>query len=201
MPALSNIMSNMSFTEETYYRETFTGLELTEETIKSITYEECVFESCSLIGTKLVNCRFATCKFNDCTLSAVSPMDCRFVDVAFTNCKTIGIDWTRTHQFREIVFKNSQLNYCNFRFMKLPKIKMTGCEVKDADFGETDLSHGDFKNTDFEKTRFFKTDLTEANFKGAKNYLIDPRGNTLKKTRFSYPEVLTLLNGLDIIIE
>ena len=85
--------------------------------------------------------------------------------------------------------------------MKIPKTKMTDCEVKDVDFSEADLNHGDFKNTDFEKTRFVKTNLSEADFKGAKNYLINPTINTLKKTRFSYPEVLTLLNGLDIIIE
>jgi uncharacterized protein YjbI with pentapeptide repeats len=78
---------------------------------------------------------------------------------------------------------------------------MTDCEVKDADFAEADLSNGDFKNTDFEKTRFFKTNLSGADFKGARNYSIDARNNTLKKTRFSYPEVLTLLNSLDIIIE
>jgi fluoroquinolone resistance protein len=46
-----------------------------------------------------------------------------------------------------------------------------------------------------------KTNLTGANFKGAKNYAINPQANTLKKTRFSYPEVMTLLNALDIIIE
>ena len=191
----------MSFAEDTYFQETFTGLALSDETIKSITYEECVFNDCSFINVKLVNCRFVTCKFNDCTLSAVTPMDCRLVDVAFNSCKTIGIDWTKTQQFREIVFKNSQLNYANCRLLKIQKIKMADCEVKDADFAEADLSNGDFKNTDFEKTRFFKPTLSGADFKGARNYAIDPRSCTLKKTRFSYPEVLALLQGLDIIIE
>jgi uncharacterized protein YjbI with pentapeptide repeats len=128
-------------------------------------------------------------------------MDCRLIDISFSNCKTIGIDWTKTQQFREIVFKNCQLNYSNFKLLKIPNIKITDCEVKDADFAEADLSNGDFKNTDFEKSRFFKTNLSNANFKGARNYSIDPRSNTLKKTRFSYPEVLSLLNSLDIIIE
>ncbi len=191
----------MSFTEENYYQQTFTKVELADETVKGVTFEECAFDGCSFIGTTFSGCRFVTCKFNDCTLSAVVPLNSRLDDVAFKSCKTIGIDWTKTQQFREISFKNSQLNYSNFRFLKILKLKMTDCEVKDADFTEADLSHGDFKNTDFEKTRFMKTNLTGADFKGARNYAIDPRANTLKKTKFAYPEVLALLNGLDIIIE
>jgi len=191
----------MVFKEETYFQENFTKLSLADEIIKSRTYEDCVFDSSSFINTKFLNCRFINCKFTECTLSAVSPMDCRLTDVSFSNCKTIGIDWTKTQQFQETVFKNCQLNYSNFRLLKIPKIKMVDCEVKDADFAEADLSNGDFKNSDFENSRFFKTNLSGANFKGAKNYSIDPVNNTLKKTRFSYPEALSLLNGLDIIIE
>jgi fluoroquinolone resistance protein len=102
---------------------------------------------------------------------------------------------------RDIAFKDCQLNFSNFRMLKIPGVKMTGCEVKDADFTETDLSKGDFTGTDFEKTRFFKTNFSGANLKSARNYYIDIQNNTIKKAKFSYPEVLTLLNSLDIIIE
>jgi fluoroquinolone resistance protein len=201
MGTIMNVSEGKAFTEENYYQQTFTRLELTDETVSSITFEECTFESCSFISTRLTGVRFAGCKFSDCVLSAVIPMNSRFDGVTFKNCKTIGVDWTKAQMFREITLKDCQLNYSNFRFMKIPKFKMTGCEVIDADFTEADLSGGDFKNSNFEKTRFMKTNLTGADFKGAKNYTIDPRANTLKKTRFSYPEVLTLLNSLDIIIE
>jgi fluoroquinolone resistance protein len=194
-------MSIMSFSEDTYFQQHFTGLSLADETVKSITFEECVLGNCNFINVKFENCRFLNCKFTDCTLSAVVPMNSRLDGVSFKNCKTIGVDWTRTQQFRDISFKDSQLNYSNFRLLKIPRIKMVSCEVKDADFTETDLTLGDFKKSDFEKTRFFKTNLTNADFKEARNYFIDPGNNTLKKTRFSYPEVLTLLQGLDIIIE
>ena len=194
-------MSDMSFSEETHYREKFTGLSVTDETLNNRTFEECTFDTCSFINTKLARCRFLSCRFKDCTLSAVTPMDSRFIEVSFANCKVIGIDWTKTQQFQDIAFKNCQLNFSNFRLMKIPKIIMPDCEVKDSDFGEADLSSGDFKNTDFEKTRFFKTNLTGADFKGARNYFIDIKNNNIKKAKFSYPDVLTLLNSLDIIIE
>jgi fluoroquinolone resistance protein len=104
-------------------------------------------------------------------------------------------------ELRGIAFTSCQLNYSNFKLLKLPGIKMTDCEVKDADFTEADFSKSDFKKTDFEKSRFLKTNLSGANFKGARNYSINVLHNTLKKTKFSYPEVLTLLNSLDIVIE
>ena len=104
-------------------------------------------------------------------------------------------------QTEELDFNQCQINYSNFKFLKLPQIRMANCESREADFTGTDLSHGDFKNTDFENSRFFKTNLSNADFKGAKNYSIDVNNNILKKTRFSLPEALSLLNNLDIILE
>lgn len=191
----------MTFSKESYYQAEFSGLSVSDEIIKSVSFEECTFKDCTFIGTKFENCRFISGKFSDCTLSAVVPLNSRFSGLAFTGCKLMGIDWTRAHRLENAVFKNCHLDYSNFRFLKIPKTKMSDCMVKDADFSEADLSNGDFKNSDFEKSRFVKTNLTGADFKGAKNYSIDPCANILKKTRFSYPEVISLLNNLDIIIE
>jgi uncharacterized protein YjbI with pentapeptide repeats len=113
----------------------------------------------------------------------------------------MGMDWTRAAELSEPAFQECQLNYSNFKLLKIPNTKMINCEAKEVDFIETDLSKGDFRQTDFENSRFSKTNLSSADFKGAKNYSIDVKGNILKKTRFSLPEALLLLNCLDIIIE
>jgi fluoroquinolone resistance protein len=191
----------MSFAGTAYYQEKFSKLTFSNETIKSREFEECEFSGCSFISCKFEKCKFLNCKFNDCILSAIIPMDCRFIEVKFHRCKVIGIDWTKTQKMEDLVFDECQINYSNFRFLKIPKTRITNSEAKDADFTETDLSHGDFKNTDFEKSRFFKTDLSFANFGGARNYSIDVTNNVLKKTHFSLPEAALLLNYLDIIID
>ena len=95
----------------------------------------------------------------------------------------------------------SQINYSNFKLLKIPKTKIVTCEAKEVDFIETDLTGGDFKNTDFEKSRFFKANLTGADFRGARNYFIDVKNTTLKQTRVSMPEAVSLLSSLDIIVE
>jgi fluoroquinolone resistance protein len=191
----------MSFVKEEYYREELSGLALDKEVITSRLFEECRFSACSFVDCKFEKCRFLNCKFTSCILSAISPVDCRFIEVEFQQSKVIGIDWTRAARAEDLVFIGCQINYSNFKMLKLPKIKITGCEAKEVDFIETDLTGGDFRNTDFASSRFFKTNLSEADFRGAKNYFIDTRNNILKKARFSLPEVLTLLSSLDIVIE
>lgn len=119
----------------------------------------------------------------------------------FSKCKVIGCDWTKASQIQGLDFKDCQINYSNFAALKLPKIVMINCEANEVDFTETDLSDGSFGGTDFERSVFSKTNLTRANLTGAVNYFIDPRYNTLKKTHFSFPEALSLLSCLDIVID
>ena len=191
----------MNFTEKSYYLEKFEHLAMADVVIRSKSYEECEFIGSSFIGCTFEKSKFLNCKFVECVLSAVVPLDCRFNGVRFINSKVIGVDWTKAEKIRDLEFYQSQINYSSFRLLALPKIRILKCESREVDFTETDLSHGDFKGTDFEKSRFFKTNLAHADFKGAKNYYIDARVNTLKQTKFSLPEALSLLSGLDIILD
>ncbi|MFC2038594.1 pentapeptide repeat-containing protein [Chloroflexota bacterium] len=191
----------MDFQKESYFREQLSRLSLTGETVQSVVFEECEFNNCSFIGCKFEKCRFFQCKFNECDLSNVLPMNSEFIEVSFSKCKAIGVDWTKATRIKELDFSECLINYSNFRMMKLPGISMTKCEAKEIDFIETDLSKGTFRGTDFEKSVFFKTNLTKADFSRAINYTIDTKTNLLKKTRFSLPEAMALLDTLDIIIE
>ena len=191
----------MGFTKDDYYQETFIKITLSKETIKEVEFEECGFAECSFVNCKFIKCRFINCKFDSCVISAVIPTGCHFVDARFTGSKVIGVDWTKAQRIQEISFEKCQINYSNFRFLKLPKITMVNCEAKEVDFTETDLTEGNFADTDFEKSIFLKTILTEANLGGAKNYYIDARYNTIKKAHFSLPEALFLLDSLDVIID
>lgn len=191
----------MGFTKSAYYQEKFSKVSLTNEELKEIEFEECKFNDCSFVDCKFEKCKFISCKFSGCMISAINPTDSRFVEVAFLNSKVIGLDWTKAQHIQEVSFDSCQINYSNFRLLKLPKLKAVSCEAKEVDFSETDLSEGVFTDTDFERSIFSKTNLTKANFKGAKNYFIDARYNTIKKARFSLPEALTLLSSLDVVID
>jgi fluoroquinolone resistance protein len=191
----------MSFTEEVYYQEKFTRQTIAEENLDSLRFEECEFEGCSFIKSKFYKCKFLNSRFKACVLSAVNPLESHFVEVHFTDSKVIGCDWTKAHRVEDLDFSGCQINYSNFKLLKLPGLKLLNCEAKEVDFIETDLSRGIFKNTDFENSRFFKSNLSLADFRGARNYSIDVKNNTLKKTHFSLPEALSLLNSLDIVLD
>ncbi len=191
----------MYFIADSYLKATFSKVAISDETLFKKIFEQCCFDHCSFTNCKMEKCKFINCRFESCILSAVMPLDCRFQETRFFRCKLMGMDWTRSAELSEPDFQECQLNFSNFKLLKIPGIKMVNCEAKEVDFIETDLSKGDFHQTDFENSRFFKTNLSSANFKGSKNYSIDVKANILKKTRFSLPEALLLLNSLDIIIE
>lgn len=191
----------MYFIVDTYIKETFNKVTVSDENLISRIFEECQFDNCSFTNCKIDRCKFINCRFDSCILSAVTPINSRFQDPRFFRCKLMGMDWTRTADLSEPDFVECQLDYSNFKLLKLPGIKMVNCEAKEVDFIETDLSKGDLRQTNFENSRFFKTNLSSADFRGAKNFSIDVKVNMLKKTRFSLPEALLLLNNLDIVIE
>ena len=193
--------SYVDFDKEVYRQEKLEKQSFAGVNIQEITFDECEFNSCTLNESQFDRCRFINCKFTGCDLSNLAPSKCEFREVSFSGCKAIGIDWTKAVIVKDLEFSECMLNYSNFKMLKLQKIKLVKCEVKEAAFIGTNLSNSDLRKSDFEKSMFFKTNLTGANFSGAKNYFIDINNNTLKKTRFSLPEALSLLNNLDIIIE
>jgi uncharacterized protein YjbI with pentapeptide repeats len=62
------------------------------------------------------------------------------------------------------------------------------------------LSEAVFTDSDLSASQFFKADLSQADFRGARNYMLVPGQCKLAKARFSYPEVMALLSALDIVI-
>lgn len=191
-----------NFDEDINFQKKFSRISLGEaDVIRGKEFEECRFESCSFIKCQFEKIKFISCLFNECILSAVSLANCRFLEVKFIKSKVIGFDWNKTVRIADMDFKECQINYSDFSYLKIPGIKIVDCEAKEVDFTESNLSNSDLRNSDFEKSRFFNTDLTGVDFRGAKNYFIDVKNNKLSKTRFSFPEAIMLLNGLDIIIE
>ena len=191
----------MLFVKKDYYQEKFSNLDFGQKTISSIEFEECQFKKCTLIDCKLEACRFINCQFKDCVLSAILPTNSSFQEVGFVDSKVIGFDWTKTKKVLSLSFKNCQINYSNFKLLKLPKIKIINSQALEVDFTETDLSEGDFEKTDFAGSRFLKTNLTKVNFKKAKNYQISPQHNYLKGAVFSLPEAISLLEEMDILLD
>ena len=72
--------------------------------------------------------------------------------------------------------------------------------ARNVDFADANLTQADLTGTDFYGSLFLHTDLTEADLTHAQNYHISASLNVLKRTRFSFPEAMSLLAALNIIL-
>jgi fluoroquinolone resistance protein len=183
----------------------FSDLDLHGQEIGFKEFYGCVFCKCSFLETSFRSCRFVDCEFRECNLSLCRVKDCSFSNTRFQDSQVIGVDWTEASWpkrgfLRTVDFRRCALNHSTFIGLSLRGIELTGCVARDVDFTEADLSRADLTHTDLSQSRFLHTDLTEADLTGATNYAIAPNRNVLKKTKFSLPEAVSLLYGLDIIL-
>lgn len=191
----------MSFDKTAYDGETFSGLSLSGERLESVRFEECAFVDCRVVDSRFRDCAFIDCEFKGSVLSAINPAQSRFLRPEFFRCKVIGFDWSKAGKLEGLDFEECQVDFSNFGSLQLAKIRMVKCSAIEVRFTEADLTDGVFTDTDFQGSVFFKTQLIRADLRRAKNYSIDVRTNTVKNARFSLPEAMSLLYGLEIEIE
>jgi fluoroquinolone resistance protein len=147
-----------------------------------------------------VDCAFARCDLSLCRVD-----DCSFTSVKFVDSRLLGVDWTEASWpalglFERIGFERCAISHSTFDGLGLRRIQIAGCVAHNVDFTQADLTEANCTGTDFRESRFLHTNLTEADFASATNYAIAPHLNVLHKTRFSLPEAMALLRGLDIIL-
>lgn len=198
-------MSVTSFTDSDYDTQKFKGVQCQQEELAFKEFDGCTFTDCSFRETMFRNCVFRECRFKGSDLSLISVENCSFIDTTFEDCQLIGVNWTEANWndkgfLKQIDFTNCVINYSTFFGLKLTDMKLADCLAKEVDFVEADLSGASCVRTDFLNSRFHQTDLTRADFTEAINYSIAPNSNTLKETKFSLPEAMSLLYGLDIIL-
>ena len=186
---------------EEYVEQKFADLTLTQEVVTAVTFEECTFTGCNFSETQFKRCIFRDCTFQNCDLSLLDVDYSTFQRCKLVQCKAIGINWAKVMRIERIEFHECNLSYAVFMELDLSKAVMVHCLAKEATFAETNLTEANCTHTDFTDGRFIQTNLTKADFRGARNYAIAPGQNTLKQAKFSLPEAVALLHGLDIILE
>jgi len=188
-----------------YAYQTFHNVICHDEHIEFKEFDECVFRSCSFLETHFRGCRFLNCTFHDCEMNLIHVHNCSFTETTFTHSKVIGVNWTdaswsKRGLLNSIHFSECAINHSTFMGLRLRHMNLTSCVARDVDFAEADLTQADCRQTDFSQSRFLHTNLTKADFRGATNYAIAAHLNTLKQTKFSLPEAMSLLYGLDIVL-
>jgi len=191
--------------EEELINKNFEKLDLPEKEFKDKSFDSCKFNRCDLNSAKFINCKFVDCEFVDCNLSLVSIKYCTFSEVDFEGCAMLGINWAdakwpQVKLNSSIKFYKCNISHSSFFGLSLSEIVIESCKAHEVDFREADLSHANLAYTDFHESMFVHTKLNSADFIEAVNYNIDIELNEIKKAKFSFPEVVSLLNYLEIEI-
>jgi fluoroquinolone resistance protein len=195
------IRSDMSYADQL-----FESLHLPPRLIAASEFLDCTFSGCALVESVFSGCRFVNCHFRDCDLSLVQVPGTAFSDTRFEESKVMGVDWTRAEWGgirlgKPIGFQRCAISHSTFIGLALSGIAIRDCTAVNVDFREADLQEADLRGTDLSESLFCHTDLSGADLRGARNYQIAAGQNTLQGTRFSLPEALSLLHGLNIILE
>ena len=148
---------------------------------------------------ELVNARFVDCTFDQCNFSLTKLIGSRFQNAQFIHCKFMGVNFGRCDPtFSKLSFKNCLIATCNFSDLDLKNTLFLECKIRETHFTNSNLAGALFTKSDFEGSVFHNTDLRGADFRGAINYSINPLTNKLQKAKFSKPEVMALLEHLEI---
>jgi fluoroquinolone resistance protein len=191
--------------QQEYHDQTFKRLNYAGRPVSGINFENCLFTGCTFTKTAFTDCKFRECVFKECDLRLAELRGSTFLNTQFEQSNAAGIDWTisgwpKGGLFTPVLFTACDISFSVFVGLNLRKVRIVRCVAKGANFTEADLTQADCTYTDFTESRFWHTNLTEANLSYATSYDIAASVNKLKKTKFSLPDAVRLLNDLDIIL-
>jgi uncharacterized protein YjbI with pentapeptide repeats len=196
----------MSMDEKYYEEHTFENIVLEGESLEDYEFIDCEFTDCAIENCKLINCTFSGCRFYNCKVNSLESEDSKIKYSEFTACHFVSVNWSELlpeGRFAEPIskLKDCRLKYNTFTGMAFPKFDFTGSEILESMFAECELTESSFKGCKLDKTEFFRCDIRKADFREASGYQIDIIDNKMKGARFSFPEVVSLLDGLGIKID
>jgi fluoroquinolone resistance protein len=163
-------------------------------------FENCEFLGLPFSGSSLKAMRFADCVFKNCNLANQDLTNATFTEIQFESCNLMGINWCNLKRVDGLTFRNCKLNFSSFQALKLKKIKVEDCQAIDVDFSDADLTEGVFSGSALAGTNFNRANLTNCDFRRAKDFLFDLRVAKLKGLKLSLADAPPLLSVLGIEI-
>ncbi len=189
-----------------YENHKFENLKVIGQTLSDYKFIECEFNNCYFEECTLENCTFINCKFNKTNIITLKSKNSESKYSEFQGCNLIGINWNNllpkgmvAEPIRSI--KESLLKYNYFIEMKMQKFDFSKNNILESLFENCDLRESSFKECNLSGTQFGKCNIEKVDFRDTSEYQIDLFTNKMKKAKFSFPEVVSLLSELDIIID
>lgn len=186
--------------------KTITDKVFQEITAEQCEFEECIFENCRFEECSIIRCTFLNCRFYNCTILSLSAKYSEVKNATFKKCNLIGVHWNEllpsgrySHAINKL--ESCYIKYNSFVEMTFIKFDFSGNSIQESVFEQCILTESNFQGCRLEKTQFYKCDIRKADFRNAAGYMIDITSNKLNDAKFSYPDVIRLLDSLQIKID
>lgn len=188
-----------------FSNEKFTDVIKEQATIADCEFVDCVFQNCKFTDCEFENCTFSECQFVRCSVTNMRASEVHMLFVSFTECNLIGIRWADFQSgivsFPIQKLEKCYLKYNDFEKMRFKKFDFSHSSIIDSFFVNCDLSESNFRDCKLKDTEFSDCDLKKTDFRRASGYKIDATDNRIKGAKFTYPDVLNLLQPFEVIIE
>lgn len=188
-----------------YDSETFENLQFVGDECVSDEFYGCTFKNCLFDNSFINDCAFSECKFYDCTFKSMTFMDCEVHLCEFYDSNLIGINWDDFTDGQRDGFADpiEKMENCLCKSNVFPGLNFAKCNFKksqiiESSFLNCNLKEADFNSCNLDNTTFSDCECSKADFRNSTGWVIPLTSNSIKGARFSFPEVVNLLNGLGI---
>lgn len=189
-----------------YENKLIENVKLENEILEDAEFIDCEFKKCVFEELTLNRCSFSGCKFKDCNIISIKTKYSQIKSAEFYGCNLIGVHWNElisTGRIFEPIKKLSDcfLKYATFIDMSFIHFDFSSNIIQESVFNECNLRESNFKGCRLERTQYINCDIRKADFRDTSGYQIDIKTNKLEDAHFSFPEVINLLNSLEIKID
>lgn len=189
-----------------YQNQIIENIKFENKLIEDSEFIDCSFINCIFENCSLDKCSFISCKFTKCNIINIKCKYSQLKFAEFIKCNLIGVHWINLLPPGKIadpvsVLSDCFLKYNSFVRMELMRFDFSGNVIQESAFEECNLRECNFKGVPLESTQFLSCDMRNADFRESIGYGIDITTNKLKGAKFSFPDVISLLNVLEIKID
>ncbi len=188
--------------EHLHQNKVFEKVTYSQKEIKNREFESCTFQQCDLSESNFIGCRFIDCTFSSCNLTMLKLNRCTMSNALFRDSKILGVNFSNCEDsLFSVRFEGCVADYASFMNKKMAKTVFRQTSLKQVNFANAVLTQAVFDGCDLYDATFNRTQLNEADFRTARNYIIDPENNPVRKAKFSAYGLVGLLTKYNLHIE
>jgi uncharacterized protein YjbI with pentapeptide repeats len=151
--------------EATFGAKAFLDADLSEVDAEVVEFDRCLFRGGTLAGSRLSRVRFANCVVETADWSNVDGDGGRLDRFAATGSRMTGLMWAGG-AVRDALFEECRLDFSNWRYAKFEAVRLSGCDLRKADFTSADLRGASFVDCDLGGAQFSGATMEGTSLRG-----------------------------------